>query len=81
MKKVQAHKLLYGASLLMVLGFCVHLAVDYYQYSTTLNSAPFSVWILVDSLIWLLPAVLAFAAGLVAKKRMTKKRMHNDNCF
>ncbi len=68
MKKVHTYKLLYGASVLMVLGFCVYLAVDYYQYSTTLNSAPFSVWILVDALVWLVPAALAFLAGYLAKK-------------
>ena len=73
MKKVQTYKLLYGASVLMVLGFCIHLTVDYCQYSTTLNSAPFSVWILVDSLVWLVPAVLAFAAGCLAKKRKLSK--------
>ncbi len=73
MKKAQTYKLLYGASTLMVLGFCVHLAVDYCQYSTTLNSAPFSVWILVDSLVWLVPAALAFLAGYFAEKRKLSK--------
>ena len=73
MKKPQAHKLLYGASVLMVLGFCVHLAVDYHQYCTTLNSAPFWLWICVDALIWLIPAILAFLAGFIAKKRLSKK--------
>ena len=73
MKKVQAHKLLYGASALMVLGFCVHLAVDYYQYTTTLNSAPFWLWVVSNALIWLLPATLAAIAGFVAKKKLSKK--------
>ena len=73
MRKVQAHKLLYGASVLMVLGFCIHLGVDYHQYNTTLNSAPFWVWILVDALIWLLPAIFAFFAGFIAQKRLRKK--------
>ena len=71
--KPPAHKLLYGASALMVLGFCIHLAVDRYQYNTTQNSAPFWVWILVDALIWIIPAILAFLAGLIAKKRLSKK--------
>ena len=57
----------------MLLGFCVHLAVDYMQYSTTLNSAPFWVWILVDATIWLLPALLAFIAGYISGKRLKKK--------
>ena len=70
---MRGHKLLYGASVLMVLGFVVHVAVDWYQYNTTLNSAPFWVWILSDALLWLLPAILAFAAGLAAQKKLTKK--------
>ena len=57
----------------MILGFCVHIVVDYYQYSTTLNSAPFWVWILSNALIWLVPAALAFVAGFVAKKKLSKK--------
>ncbi len=73
MKKVKAHKLLYGAGVLMVLGFLIHLLVDYIQYDTMLNSAPFGVFILVDALLWLIPALLAFLAGLIAKKKLTKK--------
>ncbi len=61
-------KLLYGASLLMVLGFFIHVAVDYYTYCTTLNSAPFWVWILVDAMMWLIPAALSFVAGVVVTK-------------
>ena len=57
----------------MVLGFVIHLTVDWHQYHTTLNSAPFWVWILSDALLWLLPAAVACAAGFVAKKKLTKK--------
>ncbi len=66
-------KLLYGASVLMVLGFCIHVLVDYHTYNTTLNSAPFWVWILVDALVWLIPALLAFLAGLIVTKIMRNK--------
>ena len=38
-------KLLYGASVLMVLGFCVHILVDYLAYRKSFTSAPFWVWI------------------------------------
>ena len=57
----------------MVLGFCIHLIVDWHQYNTTLNSAPFWVWALSDALLWLLPAFVAFVAGFVAKKKLIKK--------
>ena len=73
MGKPPAHKLLYGASALMVLGFVVHLLVDYCRYQKTFTSAPFWIWILVDALVWLIPALLAFLAGLIAKRKLSKK--------
>lgn len=73
MKKTEAGKLLYGAGGLMALGFLVHLAVDYYKYTTTINSAPFWLWVCVDAMIWLIPAAIAITAGYVAKKKLNKK--------
>ena len=70
---MKGHKLLYGASVLMVLGFCIHLAIDYHQYQNSFTSAPFWLWICVDAVLWLIPALIAFIAGFVAKKRLTKK--------
>ena len=70
---MRGHKLLYGASALMVLGFCIHVLIDYAQYDAYANSAPFRLWIYVDALLWLIPALIAFVAGFVAKKKLTKK--------
>ena len=70
---MKGHKLLYGASALMVLGFCIAVAVDWYQYNSVVNSAPFWVWIVSDALVWLLSALIAFVAGFVAKQRLIKK--------
>ena len=70
---MKGHKLLYGASALMVLGFFIHLAIDYHQYLNSFTSAPFWLWICVDAVIWLIPAAIAAIAGYVAKKRLTKK--------
>ena len=66
-------KILYGASALMVLGFLINVIVDYHTYRTTLNSAPFWIWVLVDALLWLLPALLAFLAGLIVSKIMRNR--------
>lgn len=66
-------KLLYGASVLMVIGFCINVIVDYHTYCTTLNSAPFRLWVLVDGLLWLIPALLAFLAGLIVSQKMRNK--------
>ena len=70
---MKGHKLLYGASLLMVLGFAINLIVDYRRYQTSFTSAPFWLWIVTDALIWLIPAALAAVAGFVAKKKLMKK--------
>ena len=70
---MKGHKLLYGASVLMVLGFVINLVVDYQQYQNSFTSAPFWVWILADAMLWLLPAGIAAVAGFVAKKKLTKK--------
>ena len=70
---MKGHKLLYGASALMVAGFGANVLVDWHQYNTTLNSAPFWLWILCDAAVWLLPALVAFVAGFVAKRKLTKK--------
>ena len=70
---MKGHKLLYGASALMVLGFLIHVVIDRYQYSSTLNSAPFWVWIVSDAVLWLIPALLAFIAGYAARKSLMKK--------
>ena len=70
---MKGHKLLYGASALMVLGFFVHICIDYQQYKVSFTSAPFSLWICVDAMLWLIPALIAFAAGFVAKKKLSKK--------
>ena len=70
---MKGYRLLCGASVLMVLGFCVNVIVDWHQYNSTLNSAPFRLWILCDALLWLLPALTAAAAAFVAKRKLTKK--------
>ena len=70
---MKGHKLLYGAAILMVLGFCVDTALGWYKYTTTLNSAPFWIWICMDAVLWLVPALIAFVAGFVAKRKLIKK--------
>ena len=73
MRKVRGHHLLFGAAALMVLGFFVTVAVDWLRYNSTLNSAPFYLWVLCDAVIWLLPAIAAAVAGLVQKRKNINK--------
>ena len=70
---MRGHKILYGSSVLMVLGFIINLIVDWFRYKVSFTSAPFWLWLVADAATWLLPALLAFLAGYIAKKRLTNK--------
>jgi len=49
--------------------FLVNLAVDWWRYSTTLNSAPFWVTAAVDGICLLLPAAVLLAVGCILGKK------------
>lgn len=57
----------FGAGVLCIIAFAVKLSYDHASYSQTLNSAPFYLWVLVDILYFLVPAVLLFGIGLVLR--------------
>ena len=60
--------LLYWAAGLLVLGFGIQTFVDYMRYNE-FNSAPFSLWIWVNSILYLLPAAICLIIGLIMKKK------------
>ena len=53
----------------LVVAFAVKSIVDYSQYSSTFNSAPFSTWVLLNALYFLVPAALVFGVGTMVKKK------------
>lgn len=55
-------------SAMAVVGFAVILLRDYRVYKTTLNSAPFYIWIIVDCLYFLIPAIILFISGRIFRK-------------
>lgn len=57
------------ASVILVLCFIVNTIIDYTRYSATLNSAPFRVWIMVNALYFILPAVIIFVVGIIIKNK------------
>ena len=67
MKKFNGTKVCYGLSVLLIIGFIVNTIVDYYRYNSTLNSAPFYLWIIVNAICFIVPAVIVFVVGLVIK--------------
>ena len=75
MRKENIHKFLYIISALLVVGFAIAFGVDAYKYNTGgyLGSAPLYAYALVDAVEYLLPSLAFFIAGLICKKKFTKK--------
>ena len=55
-------------SVVLVIAFIVKNVVDYSKYTSTLNSAPFYVWILANALYLIIPAIILSAVGAIIKK-------------
>ena len=69
MKKLNWIKACYGLSVLLVIGFIINTIIDYSRYNSTLNSAPFYLWIIVNAIYFIVPAIIALIVGLVIKKK------------
>ena len=69
MDRKNIYKLFYGAVLLLVIGFCVRVGADFYEYNEMTYSAPFYVFLIVRGLEFLLPGLLLFLAARVVKKK------------
>ena len=67
MKKVPIICNFIGISL--VVAFIIKCVIDYTQYSSITNSAPFYVWILTSALYFLVPAIMVFVFGTYIKKK------------
>lgn len=69
MEKQKAAKICRTVGLVLAAVFVVMLGLDWWRYSTTLNSAPFWVTAAVDGVFFLLPAlVFLLIAHILGKK-------------
>ena len=71
MKIISKANVCYALSILLVLGFLVKTVMDYSQYNSMLNSAPFRVWVIANAVYFLVPAGIAFVIGFVIRKKTT----------
>ena len=69
MKKINGAKICNVFSIALLLGFVIKTIVDYFRYSTTLNSAPFYIWIIVNMVYFIIPAIIVFIVGIILKKK------------
>lgn len=56
-------------SFILLLVFIGKTIVDYIQYNPLTNSAPFYVWIIVNTLWLVLPAIILLIIGLILAKK------------
>ena len=69
MKKKYVIKACYWLSFVLAVIFIIKNILDYRQYDSMLNSAPFYLWIVVNALYFLLPALILLVVAVVIKKR------------
>lgn len=72
MKKINITKMCNVISIILLVCFIVKTIIDYTQYSSTLNSAPFYVWIIANALYFVLPAIIVFIVGIIIKMKNKK---------
>lgn len=70
--KFKLYKVFYAAALILLLAFCAATCMDYVAYNTTLNSAPFSAFVLVNALVFLVPDLLCLLLAHFFKKKDKK---------
>lgn len=56
-------------SLVLIVCFIIKTIFDYGKYSSTLTSDPFDIWILVNALYFVLPALIIFILGIIKKRK------------
>ena len=56
-------------SALLAILFVIKTIINFFQYDTLLNAAPFYVWILVNALFLLIPASIVFVVGIIVSRK------------
>lgn len=59
-------------SAILAAAFVIKSVADDLHYSNTRNSAPFYVWVLVNALYLITPAIIVLVIGIAAKKKQGK---------
>ncbi len=58
--------------ILLIIGFAVRLGADYLKYDAATASVPFYSYIIERALEFILPSVIVFIAGKIAKEKCSK---------
>ena len=68
-KRINGTVICWALSVLLFFGFVIDTIWDYHSYNSAMNSAPFSLWINVNVIAFVVPAVIALIVGFVIKKK------------
>ncbi len=72
MKKVNIVKICNIVSIVLLVCFIVQTITDYTKYLNSFGSAPFYLWIAVNALCYVLPALIIFIVGIIIKMKNKK---------
>ena len=78
MKQDKLIKICHIASFILALSFVITLVRDLIVYHTTLNSAPFWLWIVANAAQFLMPAAFLFLIGQFLKAARDRKNQDTD---
>lgn len=73
MSKEKLIKICNTVAFIFALSFVLKLVRDVFVYNTTLNSAPFYVWVMADAVQYLMPAAFMFLVSRVVKAKKDKE--------
>ena len=59
-------------SIILIVIFVIKTIINFYQYDEMTNSAPFYVWIIINALCLLLPALLVYIIGYISNNKLNK---------
>ena len=76
MRKMNIPNVCYAVSVLLLVGFIIHTIVDYIRYynTDTLTAAPFYLWVVVNIVCFIAPAIIALIVGAVVKHKKEKEK-------
>ena len=77
MNKEKLIKICNIVAFIMALSFVLKLARDAITYHTTLNSAPFYIWVIADAVYYLMPAAFLYLIGRLVKRTKDKEEQEN----
>ena len=64
---------------IFLLSFFLKLGRDWMMYDSTLNSAPFYIWVVANAIQYLLPAGATFLIGRFLKAAQDRKKQNDSD--